>query len=96
MSKLLMVIVPESHKEEVEAFLARFDVPGYTEIAHALGAGATGPRMGSRTYPKTSAVIFSLIDEPTLARLRPAIVEMCKECGESVKMIVLGVEEVLA
>jgi hypothetical protein len=90
-----MVIVDESHKEEVETFLARFDVPGYTEIAHALGAGATGPRMGSRTFPKTSAVVFSLVDEAVLARLRPAISEMCRECGERVKMVVLGVEEVL-
>ena len=95
MTKLLMVIVEESHKEEVETFLSRFEVPGYTEIAHALGAGTTGPRMGSRTFPKTSAVIFSLIDEPTLARLRPAVAEMCKEHGEQVKMVVLGVEEVL-
>lgn len=93
--KLLMVIVEESYKEEVETFLASFGVPGYTEIAHALGAGATGPRMGSRTFPKTSAVIFSLIDEATVARLRPAIADFCRECGERVKMIVLGVEEVL-
>jgi hypothetical protein len=93
--KLLLIIVEDSHKEEVEAFLHSSGVPGYTEIPHALGAGLTGPRLGSRAFPKTSAVIFSLIEEDALQRLRDGIGTLSAECGERLRMIVLGVEEVL-
>jgi uncharacterized protein YaaQ len=92
--KLLMVIVEDSHKEEVEALLGRCGL-GYTEISPTVGAGATGPRLGSRAFPKTSAVVFSLAGEESLARLRSEIQEFCEGCGERVKMMVLGVEEVV-
>lgn len=93
--KLLLIIVDDSHKEEVEAFLHSSGVPGYTEIPHALGAGATGPRMGSRAFPKTSAVILSLLEEDALQRVRDGLRSFCADCGERVRMIVLGVDEVL-
>ena len=93
--KLLLIIVDGSHKEEVEAFLRSSGVPGYTEIPHALGAGITGPRMGSRAFPKTSALILSIIEEDVLQRLRDEIQSFCRDCGERVRMIVLGVEEIL-
>jgi nitrogen regulatory protein P-II len=93
--KLLLILVEDSHKEEVEAFLASSGVPGYTEIPHAVGSGATGPRLGSRAFPKTSAVIFSLIEEDALQRLRDGIRSFCADCGERVRMVVLNVEEVL-
>ena len=93
--KLLLIIVEDSHKEEVEAFLHSAGVAGYTEIPHALGAGLTGPRLGSRTFPKTSAVIFSLVEEDALQRLRDGIRTLSADCGERVRMIVLAVEEVL-
>lgn len=93
--KLLVIIVDDSHKEEVEAFLHSSGVSGYTEIPHALGVGTTGPRMGSRAFPKTSALILSLIEEDALKRLREGIRSFCTDCSERVRMIVLGVEEVL-
>ena len=36
-TKLLMLVVEESRKEEMEVFLDRAGVLGYTEIPHALG-----------------------------------------------------------
>ena len=59
--KLLMLIVDETRKEELEVFLNRAGVLGYTEIQHAVGFGSTGLRLGSRAFPKTSAVIFTVI-----------------------------------
>jgi hypothetical protein len=93
--KLLMIIVDESHKEEVETFLHRSGVPGYTELPHALGAGATGPRLGSSAFPGTSALILSILEDEMIPRLRDGIREFCASCGERAKMVVLGVEEVL-
>ena len=93
-TRLLMLIVDESRKEELEVFLNRVGVVGYTEIPRAIGFGTTGPRLGSRAFPKTSAVIFTVLSVEALERLRGELREYCRDCGERLKMIVWGVEEV--
>lgn len=92
--KLLLVIVEESHKEELETILQKVGAAGYTEIPHALGVGMTGPRMGSRAFPKTSAVIFSVLEEGVLERLREEVHAFCQDCGERIKMIAWNAEEI--
>jgi hypothetical protein len=93
--KLLMLIVDEAKKEELEVFLNRAGVVGYTEIPHALGVGSTGPRLGSRAFPRTSAVIFTVIEAEALAGLVRDVKAYCRGCGEKLKMVVWGVEEVV-
>lgn len=93
--KLLMLIVDEAKKEELEVLLNRSGVVGYTEIPRAIGVGATGLRLGSRAFPKTSAIIFTVLSSEALDQLTREIREFCAECGERLKMIVWGVEEVL-
>ena len=93
--KLLLVVVEGSHKEEVETLLQKARASGYTEIPNALGVGMTGPRLGSRAFPKTSAVIFSALEDDALARLREEIRTYCQSCGERVKLFALSAEEVL-
>jgi hypothetical protein len=92
--KLLMLIVDDSKKEELEVLLNRAGVVGYTEFPRAIGQGATGPRLGSRTFPNTSAVIFTVLEETALAQLTADIRSYCRECNERLRMIVWGVEEV--
>jgi hypothetical protein len=93
--KLLMLIVDEAKKEELEVCLQRAGVTGYTELPHAVGLGTTGQRLGSRAYPKTSAVIFTLVEEQALAKLTSDIKAFCQDCGERLKMIAWGAEEML-
>ncbi len=93
--KLLMLIVDETKKEELEVLLNRSGVVGYTEIPRAIGVGTSGPRLGSGAFPRTSAVIFTVLSDDSLERLVKEIKEFCAECGERLKMIVWGVEEVL-
>jgi len=93
--KLLMLIVDEGKKEELEVLLNRSGVVGYTEIPRALGVGTSGPRLGSRAFPKTSAVVFTVLTEESLERLVAEIRGFCADCGERLKMIVWGVEEVM-
>jgi len=59
--KMLMIVVDESKKEELEVFLNRSGVEGYTELTHAAGMGSSGPRLGSRSFPRTSAVVFTML-----------------------------------
>lgn len=93
--KLLLAVVEGSHKEEIETLLQRAGASGYTEIPNALGVGMTGPRLGSRAFPKTSAVIFSAMEDDALVRLREEIRTYCESCGERVKLFALSAEEVL-
>lgn len=92
--KLLMIIVDESKKDELEALLNRTGVEGYTEIPRVVGVGTTGPRLGSRAFPKTSAVIFTVLQESALETLLAALREFCKECGEKLKLIAWDVDGV--
>jgi hypothetical protein len=93
--KLLMLIVDEARKEEIEIFLNRAGVVGYTEIPHAVGVGTTGPRLGSRAFPKTSAVIFTVVEAAAVDALERDLKVLCEDCGEKLKAIVWGVEGVL-
>ncbi len=93
--KLLMLIVDEGKKEELEVLLNRAGVVGYTEISRAVGVGTSGPRLGSRAFPRTSAVIFTVLAADVLDRLVAEIRAFCSDCGERLKMIVWGVEEVM-
>ena len=93
--KMLMIIVEESHKEEVEIFLQRSGVEGYTEIPGATGVGLTGPRLGSGAFPKTSALIFSVVGDDDVGRLKGALLGFCEACGEKIKMIAWDAEEIL-
>lgn len=92
--KLLMIIADEEHKEELEVFLHRSGVQGYSEIPHVTGLGLTGPRLGSGAFPKTSAMILSIIAPEVLAGLRDALEEFCNKCGGRVRMISWDVEEI--
>ena len=71
--KLLMLIVDEAKKEELEVLLNRSGVVGYTEIPQAIGVGTTGLRLGSRAFPKTSAIIFTVLTDDALEHLAKEI-----------------------
>jgi uncharacterized protein YaaQ len=91
--KMLMIIVDESKKEELEVFLNRVGVFGYTEISHAAGMGLSGPRLGSRAFPKTSAIVFTVVEDSALENLRQGIEALCETCGEEFKLIAWSVEQ---
>ncbi len=93
--KLLMILVDDEKKEELEALLERAGVAGYTEIPRAVGSGETGMRLGSRAFPKTTAVLFTMLEADAMETLVREIDAHCKDCGERVRMVSWGVESVL-
>ena len=92
--KMLMIIIDEAKKEELEVFLERSGVTGYTELSHAAGMGRSGPRLGSRAFPRTSAVVFSVLDEEALDRLVAGVDQFCSTCGEKLRMCAWDAEAI--
>ncbi len=94
--KMVLLIVDGNRREELEVALEEAGGAGYTEIPHAAGLGASGPRLGSRAFPGTSAVIFTFVAEEALAPLRRRLEELCAACGERLHMVAWDVEELVA
>jgi hypothetical protein len=92
---MLMIVVDSARREELEVVLEQAGVVGYTEIPQAAGRGTTGPRLGSRAFPRTSAVIFSVLSAEELSGLSRKVREYCTSCGEHLKMVAWDVEEVM-
>jgi hypothetical protein len=79
--KLLMALIDEGCKEELEVILTRAGVPGYTEIPHAVGMGTSGPRLGSAAFPKTSAIVLTFVEDGDVARVAAAVRDQCPAKG---------------
>ena len=92
--KLLMIIVDSECKEELEVLLSRRKV-GYTEIPGAHGVGTSGVRMGSRAFPKTSSLFFSVLADDSVSDLRDEITSYCEACERRMKMFVWTAEEIV-
>jgi hypothetical protein len=88
----VMIVVDESKKEELEVFLDRSGVQGYTEVSHAAGLGSSGLRLGSSAFPKTSAIVFSVLSAEALDNLTRGIDEFCASCGERLRVVSWDVE----
>ena len=93
--KLLMIIVESAYKEELEVLLNRNKVVGYTEIPQVHGFGKSGVKMGSRAFPKTSSLFFTVIPADQVQVLRDDIEAYCEACMQRMRMIVWGVEEIV-
>jgi len=89
--KLLMAVVDEACKEELEVILTRAGVTGYTEIPHAVGMGTSGPRLGSAAFPKTSAIVLTFVEDDEAAKLAATVRAQCPAAGR-VHLITWGVE----
>jgi hypothetical protein len=92
--KMVMLVVDGTRKEELEVVLEGAGVAGYTELSRAAGRGTTGPRLGSRAFPRTSAVVFTVLSAEALVDLRATLRSFCADCGERLKMIAWDVEDI--
>ena len=93
--KMLMIIVERRHKETVEAALTERRVLGYTEIPTVYGAGQTEPRLGSRAFPETSSIIFTVAEDEKIDEIVKAIDTSCADCRRSMRLLVWSVERMI-
>ena len=93
--QMLMIVVESTHKERVEAALSEHRVLGYTEIPTVYGMGKSGMRLGSRAFPETSSIIFTVVEKGKVDELLAAIDGECADCRSKMRMIVWGVEQIV-
>lgn len=86
-TKLLMVIVDDRRKEELELVLRKAGVEGYTEIPRVHGFGTTGEKMGSAVAPDTNSIIFVLTDDERLGGVVETIKHYCSACSQHIRMM---------
>src|SRR5512140_1289294 len=90
--QMLMIIVESTHRERVEAALAEHRAPGLTEIPTVYGRGQTGDRLGSRAFPESSSIIFTVVEDGKADELLAAIDSSCADCRQAMRLIVWGVD----
>lgn len=73
--KLLLLIYSGPTPQRIAALLEAHDAPGYTEFVNARGAGTTGRIEGTRAWPGTATVIFSVVPDGRVAELRTALMD---------------------
>ncbi len=97
--KLLMIILDETVRDDVEATLEKHKVNGYTEIPMALGEGLTGKKLASRLHPGANSIVFSIIDDARLDPIKADLLQTCtrktenENCPKPIHIAVLNVEE---
>jgi uncharacterized protein YaaQ len=85
--KMLMIIIDNRRKEELELVLRRAGVEGYTQIPDVYGFGTTGEKMGSAVAPGSNSILFVLLDEAGLQELMDTIRRYCAECSQHIRML---------
>jgi len=60
--KLLMILVDSNHQEDVDKILDAYNVKGYTEVPNVLGKGVSGRKLGSRAFPGSNTLYFTVVE----------------------------------
>lgn len=95
--KMLMVICPETRAEDIRTLISGHDVHAYTELQDVTGSGAKGLKLGTRTWPGRSILVFTVVPEGKTKQLLQAL-EECKQTllpEESMHAFVMPVEHAL-
>lgn len=77
--KLVMIICPESRREDVRGVLHRQGVQGFSEMAGIKGEGKTGKHLGTHVWPMESAMLLSVVEDDKA----DALMEAMKECARN-------------
>ena len=71
--KLMLLIYSGSTPERISALLEASGANGYTELAHARGAGGTGRVQGTRAWPGEATMFVSIVPNERAEALRSAV-----------------------
>ena len=92
--KLLMLIHSGPHEDRLTRLLDAHDAGGYTELRNVHGSGPSGPLLGTRAWPGTGTILFSIVPAGRVDALVLALQGYKKSlsAGEHLHVAVLPVE----
>lgn len=92
--KLLLIIYSGRNSRLVPQLLETHQAGGYTRLEPAHGAGETGRREGTRAWPGSAEVYFSIVPAERVPQLTAALKEEAGSLseGERLHMAVLPTE----
>lgn len=61
--KLILIVCGKQRNKEVVDLLEKHRIHGYTEMPTVLGAGDSGKHMGTRSFPGTECMLFTLVEK---------------------------------
>ena len=94
---MLMIICPKARRDEVTQMIEGHGVHAYSEIPEIIGAGKTGKKLGTHTFPDKSSLVFTVVSEEKELELVAAL----KHCAttlypdEGMKAFVMPIESVI-
>ena len=96
-SRLLMILCSGGQIDGIRALMEKQGIRGYTEIPQVLGAGLTGRHLGTRAFPGSGSMIFTVVGPAKAEELGSALARLAASCppGEGVKAFELDVREVV-
>ncbi|RLE29950.1 MAG: hypothetical protein DRJ61_13545 [Acidobacteria bacterium] len=93
--KMLLIVVDRQCRDRLEVLLKELGVTGFTEVPEVLGMGKSGMRLGSGAFPKTSALVFTVVPEEIVSKIRAGLCQFCDDTEDlHYKMFQLDVEDV--
>ncbi|MBI5060390.1 hypothetical protein HZB60_11490 [candidate division KSB1 bacterium] len=84
--KMLMLIARSERREELEIFLQKEGLQGFSEIPDVRGRGTTGPRMGSLVAPTVSSMILVMVAAERIADIVAKLNLYCADCHEHLRI----------
>jgi len=78
---MLMILCSEERVDELlEVLDAHPEVTGFTELRDLQGSGTTGRHMGTRAFPGSVSMIFTVGEEAAMRTLAADLGEFAKGC----------------
>lgn len=93
--KMVMIICPESRREDVRKVLHQHEVQGFSELAGVKGEGKTGKHLGTHAWPMESVMLWSVVEDAKAGALMAAMKDCSKRLfpEEGMRAFLMPVEE---
>jgi len=95
---MLMIVCAEERLDELVRLLdAHPEVTGFTELQGLQGSGSTGRHLGTRAFPGTVSLLFTVGTEEAMAALATDLAEFSRRCrpGQGLRAFAMAAKQVV-
>lgn len=95
---MLMIVCAEERLEELIRLLDDHpEVTGFTELQGLQGSGSTGRHLGTRAFPGTVSLLFTVGSREAMEALASDLADLARRCrpGQGLRAFALAAEQVV-